>query len=753
MKSNRRGFRFLSVFILSLFIILISGCRNDEEEKEAKIAKHRAQAEQYMTNGAFKEAVIELKNLVQLSPADDRAFYELGEAYMNMGQLKDAFEYYLKAFAVNRGNLKAILKLGRLYLVANKTKDARAAVTMLLDEAPENIEVLALLADVQMQERNFDESLKTLKKAASNYPNHSGVQLTMARLQLIRGDLDQADDAYRKAASLDSTLNTYLRSSGDKYQSLPVQARYYEQSKQWDKAEKIYRELAEASSEKNTSSLMDLAAYYDRRRSYEKTLAVLEQVSALQKNDYRIQMKIANLHFSYNKIAEAETLVDEILKDYQWDRDANILKGRLLLQQRDYGGALQRFDRVVKDSPNNASLHYYRGICLMRRGDTVEAQNTLIEAIGLNPKLIDARLILAKSYLKKSKSRNEGLAQQQVDQALKLAPNHPEALTIKGMLKIQKDDMKGAEEVFKEVLQKSPNYAPAHLRLGIIYGMTGRRKSAMASYNKALEINPYEIDALVNIVKSYVKGKSFANALSICKAHIQMVKDVPTAAARVDDLSGKIYAAKGEMEKAKQHFVKAIENDPYLMSSHLALTDIYYKEENVGQVITHYENTLNENPKFLPGYMILGSIYERQDQPEKAEIIYRKVLEIEKDFAPAANNLAFNLAERGVNIEEALQLAEQAKEKRPDDPFVLDTLGWICYLLGHHGQAIAHLEKSVSLMPDNPSFNYHLGKAYYKSKQHDKARAHLSKVLELAPKSKDAADARRIFKEYRSLEG
>ena len=79
MNSDRRTLRCISVALL-LSLVLIAGCKNDEEEKEAKIAKHRAQADQYMASGAFKEAVIELKNLVQLSPGNDQAFYELGEA-------------------------------------------------------------------------------------------------------------------------------------------------------------------------------------------------------------------------------------------------------------------------------------------------------------------------------------------------------------------------------------------------------------------------------------------------------------------------------------------------------------------------------------------------------------------------------------------------------------------------------------------------------------------------------------------------
>ena len=54
-------------------------------------------------------------------------------------------------------------------------------------------------------------------------------------------------------------------------------------------------------------------------------------------------------------------------------------------------------------------------------------------------------------------------------------------------------------------------------------------------------------------------------------------------------------------------------------------------------------------------------------------------LEIRKDFAPAANNVAWVLAEHGGNIDEALNWAQVAKEKMPQDPSIMDTLGWIYY--------------------------------------------------------------------------
>jgi tetratricopeptide (TPR) repeat protein len=81
--------------------------------------------------------------------------------------------------------------------------------------------------------------------------------------------------------------------------------------------------------------------------------------------------------------------------------------------------------------------------------------------------------------------------------------------------------------------------------------------------------------------------------------------------------------------------------------------------------------------------MTLGMLYDHEGSFDKGETCYRKALEIEHDFAPAASNLAWNLAQRGSSIDEALRLARIAKEQLPNSPAVMDTLGWIYYLKGN----------------------------------------------------------------------
>jgi tetratricopeptide (TPR) repeat protein len=116
-------------------------------------------------------------------------------------------------------------------------------------------------------------------------------------------------------------------------------------------------------------------------------------------------------------------------------------------------------------------------------------------------------------------------------------------------------------------------------------------------------------------------------------------------------------------------------------------------------------------------------------------------------IAPAANNLAWNLAEKGGNIDEALGFAQVAKEQMPDNGAVMDTLGWIYYLKGSCLNAIAEFQDSLTQNPDNPVINLHLGLAYYKNKQPHKAKEFLDKALNISQNFKGAEEARNILKE------
>jgi tetratricopeptide (TPR) repeat protein len=391
--------------------------------------------------------------------------------------------------------------------------------------------------------------------------------------------------------------------------------------------------------------------------------------------------------------------------------------------------------------------YYFKALCLIRKREPKLAQQDLQKAVELNPRLLDARLILAQFYLR---DRDQNMARKQIESALKLAPRDVRALMLQGGLKILERDIKGAEAAYKEVVELYPDNVPGHIRLGLVYNLTKREKEALKSFKTALELSPQQTDALTLMVGIYVREKKFDEAIQICEKQKQKAGENPTQMALIEYLEGNIFLAKKDMKWAQQHFETAIKTDPNILAPYEALARIYMREQKLEEAILQFEHILTKNPNYLAGYMALGTIYDKLGDKEVAETYYRKALEIKGDFAPAANNLAWNLAEKGGNLDEALSFAQIAKEKVPQSAAVMDTLGWIYYLKGSYLNAIAEFQDSLSRTPDNPVINYHMGLAYNKTNQPDKAREFLEKALQIDPDFKGAEEARSILEEIKA---
>jgi tetratricopeptide (TPR) repeat protein len=181
------------------------------------------------------------------------------------------------------------------------------------------------------------------------------------------------------------------------------------------------------------------------------------------------------------------------------------------------------------------------------------------------------------------------------------------------------------------------------------------------------------------------------------------------------------------------------------MRSYLALARIYLSEKKQDKAIEQYQKIIEKNPKQAGAHMMLGMIYEYQKKNDLSEDHYRKALVINPDFVPAANNLAYMLAEKGGNLDEALEFAKKAKEKAPEEGNIMDTLGWVYYKKGLYESAISEFLDCVEKMPDNPIVYYHLGLAYYKNGNIEKARAQLEKSLKISKTYPGADDAKKML--------
>jgi len=128
-----------------------------------------------------------------------------------------------------------------------------------------------------------------------------------------------------------------------------------------------------------------------------------------------------------------------------------------------------------------------------------------------------------------------------------------------------------------------------------------------------------------------------------------------------------------------------------------------------------------------------GIALERSGQWKRAEADLLHALELKPDQPLVLNYLGYSWIDRGENLERGLKMVEKAVELRPEDGYIVDSLGWAHYRLGDYPNAVQYLEKAIELVPEDPTINDHLGDAYWQNGRSIEARYQWRRALQFGP--------------------
>jgi Tfp pilus assembly protein PilF len=156
------------------------------------------------------------------------------------------------------------------------------------------------------------------------------------------------------------------------------------------------------------------------------------------------------------------------------------------------------------------------------------------------------------------------------------------------------------------------------------------------------------------------------------------------------------------------------------------------------------EKVLSTNAGNTTARFLLAKIEHKSGNLKRAMELYRTVLETQPNNAVALNNLAYLLADSSGRPDEALPLAQKAKELAPDDPLVEGTLGWVLYQKGLFDAALPHLKTSAANNRTALS-EYHLAMAYFRNEKFGDGRQTLDAALRLDPKLPEAERAKQLL--------
>ena len=190
-------------------------------------------------------------------------------------------------------------------------------------------------------------------------------------------------------------------------------------------------------------------------------------------------------------------------------------------------------------------------------------------------------------------------------------------------------------------------------------------------------------------------------------------------------------------DEAVSNLRRMIRQDETDLDALTTLADILRSRDRFEEAVDVYDRAVAAADQIGDEHWSLfyarGVALERSDRWPEAERDFLKSLSLSPDQPLTLNYLGYSWVDQGVNIEEAMRLIEKAVDLRPDDGYIVDSLGWGYYKRGDYPRAVAELERAVELQPDDPVINEHLGDAYWQVGRYLEARFQWRHALSLDP--------------------
>ncbi|MFW5680427.1 MAG: tetratricopeptide repeat protein [Pseudomonadota bacterium] len=200
----------------------------------------------------------------------------------------------------------------------------------------------------------------------------------------------------------------------------------------------------------------------------------------------------------------------------------------------------------------------------------------------------------------------------------------------------------------------------------------------------------------------------------------------------------------GDEEAAVARLRGQVENRPGDARPAMALGDLLRSEARFEEAAEAYGRALDRlgetDARHWHLYYARGIAYERSQRWPEAERDLERALELQPDQPYVLNYLGYSWVDQGQHLDEAKAMLYRAVELRPEDGYIVDSLGWAYYRLGDFDRAVELLERAIELAPGDPVINDHLGDAYWRVGRLREARFQWERALVLDPEPEEVAE-------------
>ncbi len=771
--------RWLGVVTFSSFIALAAGCGGAKERKEAYI-KH---GEKYLAQHKYEKARVEFGNAMQIDPKDARAHYFAGQVAEKLEDPRGAAGQYMAAVDLDPKNQTARAALARLYVLGgvpdkalelvatglamepknadllvvraaakarlNNFKDAVDDAETALQLAPDNDYAISLMASLYKRQGQAGKAIDVVRAGVQRLPDNVDLRIVLADLDMDQQHFDEAETQLKKAIELEPKVldRRYLL------------ARFYLLTKNVDAAEATMREAIAAAPDEVKPKLMLVGLLADQRGKDKAVAEMQKFIKAEPDNDplklayadylqaqnvpdqaestYRAVIAhagvradgltardhLAEMMLKRNDAAQAQTLINEVLKENPRDNDALTMRGNIELAHGDMPAAITDFRSVLRDQPGSLPVARALARAHLQNDEPQLAEEVLNTAAAANPKDIEIRLDLAQVQ------EHSGKIQQARSLLEQLVSEAPDKLVLVEELfraQMTQKDYAAARATAENLEHKHADNPLGFYLAGLVDKEQKKFDAATADFERSLAIQPQAAEPLAAVVRMDVERKQPKRAMDRLDAVIAKYPDDITARG----LKAELLFSQAQYDDAARVYQDAISKQPsqWLLYQGLARTQIAAKHEDAAAATL--SQGIEKNPDANGLITDLALLYEHMNRLDDAIAVYESAIKRNPNSMVAANNLAMLLVNHrsdAASLSRAQQLTALL-EKSQDSSFV-DTRGWVDFKSGDTKDAAMLLKQAVDRSPNSSVLQYHLGMVQFKTGDLVNARKNLEAAL------------------------
>jgi tetratricopeptide (TPR) repeat protein len=577
------------------------------------------------------------------------------------------------------------------------------------------IVLISLLTACSQETIRQNESTEAQEERASQLEKTKLAQQTFIDGSILetQGQYDKAIEKYLEALKLDSQPGILYSIAKDYYaiNKLSSAVRFAEQATHKDPTNVEYLNLLaavySASHLEDSSAVVykkiidldstDITAYYSLAQLEEakrpsEAIKLYKKVIELMGPEWSVLVRLIELNERVGNIPETIKMVEELLKLNPSDLQLQKVLIDSYIKEKDYDKALTKLNEASLSFPDDPNLADFKGRIFIAKGQWREASAEYLKLVK-NPNLsFEGKIHIGTSFFVQGDKDSNNISI--------------------------------AKEIFEEINKDTSDWQ-VNAYLGEI-GIREKQDSlAIGYFKKAAELAEWNAQVWQRLGGLLFDNRKYSEAANLLQKGVEKFPNDFV----INLIYGLSLSQQNEHAKAKDALENALKLNPDDMTvlSSLGFTLNQLKEDD--KALVHLNKALAIDPKNIQVLSILGIIHEGKKEYTISDSLYKRALEVDTNNALILNNYAYSLSERGLMLNEALDMSQRAVKQEPTNSSYLDTIGWIYFRLGRYEEAKENILKASATEDKNATILNHLGDVYFKLGEKVKANEFWNKAL------------------------